>query len=93
MEREGNCHLDDTIKPPVMATITPEQTKTRILRLPEVMSRVGLHRASIYKHMAEGFFPHPVPLGARAVGWIESEIDAWLAARIRKRSESTTHGV
>jgi prophage regulatory protein len=57
----------------------------RILRLPEVMARVGICRASIYQQMGGGLFPKSIPLGPRAVGWIESEIDAWLAARIRKR--------
>jgi len=57
----------------------------RILRLPEVITRVGLKRASIYQHIAEGTFPRQIPLGPRAVGWIETEIDAWFAARIRKR--------
>jgi len=55
----------------------------RILRLPEVMDRVGLCRASIYLHMARGKFPKQISLGPRAVGWLEHEIDAWLAARIK----------
>jgi len=32
--------------------------------------------------MAEGSFPEPIALGARSVGWIESEADAWIAQRI-----------
>jgi prophage regulatory protein len=54
----------------------------RILRLPDVMSRVGLRRASIYLHMTKGAFPKPISLSARAVGWLESDIDGWIAARI-----------
>lgn len=54
----------------------------RILRLPDVISRVGLRRASIYLHMTNGSFPKPISLGARAVGWLESDIDGWIAARI-----------
>lgn len=54
----------------------------RILRLPEVMGRVGLRRASIYLHISKGSFPKPISLGARAVGWLESDIDGWIAARI-----------
>jgi prophage regulatory protein len=61
----------------------------RILRLPEVINRVGLKRASIYAAIARGTFPKQIPLGARAVGWIEGEIEAWLAARIRKMIDST----
>jgi prophage regulatory protein len=54
----------------------------RIIRLPEVMGRVGLRRASIYLHIGKGSFPKPISLGARAVGWLESDIDGWIAARI-----------
>ena len=37
-------------------------------RLPEVMERVGLSRAAIYKLLREGRFPQRVRLGVRAVG-------------------------
>jgi prophage regulatory protein len=57
----------------------------RILRLPEVILRVGLKRASIYLHMAAGIFPKSISLGPRAVGWLEHEIDAWLAKKILER--------
>jgi len=58
-----------------------------ILRLPEVMKRVGICRASIYQHMAAGVFPKTISLGARSVGWLEHEIDAWLAAKIQARTK------
>ena len=29
-----------------------------------------------------GAFPNPIRLGARAVGWIESEVDAWIREQI-----------
>jgi prophage regulatory protein len=61
-----------------------------ILRLPEVIKRIGLCRASIYLHMAQGTFPKQISLGARAVGWIEHEINAWLAARVSSRN--SLHG-
>lgn len=53
-----------------------------ILRLPSVKSRTGLSRSTIYLRMSQGTFPKAVPLGARAVGWIEAEIDAWLTEQI-----------
>jgi prophage regulatory protein len=52
-----------------------------ILRLPAVRIRCGLSRSSIYLKIANGDFPRPISLGARAVGWIASEIDSWLAGR------------
>lgn len=56
-----------------------------ILRLPEVEKRTGLRRASIYRRAAAGTFPKPVRIGPNATGWIESEIDAFLAAAIAQR--------
>jgi prophage regulatory protein len=53
-----------------------------MLRLPAVKARTGLARSTIYLRVADGSFPAPVSLGRRAVGWIESEIDDWLARRI-----------
>ena len=55
---------------------------TRVLRLPRVQARTGLARSTIYVRVAEGSFPKPVALGARAVGWIESEVDAWIRQQI-----------
>ena len=53
-----------------------------VLRLPVVMARTGLSRSTIYAKIAAGKFPKPINLGARAVGWIADEIEAWLIARI-----------
>ena len=55
---------------------------TTILRLPTVKTRTGLSRSTIYLRIAEGSFPAPVSLGGRAVGWIEAEVNDWLAKRI-----------
>ncbi len=52
-----------------------------ILRLPEVMKTTGLSRSSIYAMMDKGLFPKQVALGARAVGWLESEIKDWINQR------------
>jgi len=46
------------------------------------MHLVGLRRAAIYAMQAEGRFPRRVRLGIRAVGWIEDEVQAWLAKRV-----------
>lgn len=38
----------------------------------------GLSRSSIYAKIAEGTFPRPVQIGARAVAWRASDIRAWM---------------
>jgi prophage regulatory protein len=53
-----------------------------ILRLPQVMARVGLSRSSIYLSISRKEFPQQVRLGARAVGWVQTEIDEWVRRRI-----------
>src|SRR5262249_12522420 len=66
-----------------------EQRIRRILRLPEVMARTGRKHAPIYEGIANGTFPAPIPLGKKAVGWVESEIEEWIAARIAERDQGT----
>jgi prophage regulatory protein len=53
----------------------------RILRRKQVEQRIGLARSSLYALIAAGAFPKQIKLSTRAVGWRESEIDAWIASR------------
>jgi prophage regulatory protein len=55
-----------------------------ILRLPSVKACTGLSRSTIYLRIKEGSFPKPISLGARAVGWLESEIEEWLDYQIKQ---------
>jgi len=57
---------------------------TVILRRPQVQTRTGLARSTMYHLMSSGQFPRPIQLTHRTVGWIEFEIDAWVAARVAK---------
>ena len=62
-----------------------ESPTTRVLRRPEVQRRTGLGRTAIYVLMAEGKFPAPIRLTAKAVGWLEAEVTEWIAARVAER--------
>lgn len=53
-----------------------------ILRLPEVKARTGLSRSSIYLRMTNNDFPRSIPLGGRAIGWLEADIERWLSQKI-----------
>lgn len=55
----------------------------KILRLPEVKKLTGQGRSTIYAGVAAGTFPAPILIGARSVGWIESEVANWIASRIQ----------
>ncbi|MDA1372719.1 MAG: AlpA family transcriptional regulator [Proteobacteria bacterium] len=52
-----------------------------ILRLPDVKTRTGLSRSTIYLRISNGSFPRPISLGGHAVGWVDTEIQEWLEAR------------
>lgn len=60
----------------------------KILRLPEVKEITGLSRSSIYLRIANSEFPKAISLGGRAVGWLESDIQDWLAERIEGSREA-----
>jgi prophage regulatory protein len=69
------------------------QSALTIIRRKQVEARTGLSRSSIYARLRQNpkrpgdydpTFPRPVSVGAKAVGWIESEIEAWLTAQIQK---------
>jgi len=59
----------------------------KILRLPVVLDRTGLSRSTVYLRVTEGRFPRPVSLGARAVGWLETEVEEWIARQIEVSRE------
>lgn len=69
-----------------------ENNKHTVLRLPALMNKVGVSRAWIYDMEKRGLFPKRKKLGARAVFWLESEIDAWLQQRIEQSQKTNSGG-
>ncbi|HEY6768247.1 MAG TPA: AlpA family transcriptional regulator [Candidatus Sulfotelmatobacter sp.] len=63
---------------------------TTILRLPVVKARTGLSRSTIYLRVTDGSFPRPVSLGARAVGWVESDVEDWISRKILESRASNS---
>ena len=59
----------------------------KVLRLPDVIDRVGLGSSFIYLLIQRKEFPKPMRLGKRAVGWPEAEVNAWLEERLADRGE------
>ena len=57
----------------------------RIIRLKEVIYSTGLARSTIYKYIGEGSFPKAVSLGDCSVGWVDTEVQEWILARIEER--------
>ena len=57
------------------------------LRRKQVEQRTGLSRSTLYQFIKDGAFPKPVPLGRRAVGWLESEVVDWISSRVKNARE------
>jgi predicted DNA-binding transcriptional regulator AlpA len=53
----------------------------RFLSQAEVTARVGLSRTTIWRLERRGLFPAHRQLSANRVGWVEAEIDQWIATR------------
>ena len=64
--------------PPFVQSAFSPASPARLLRLPEVIARVGLKRSAIYQRMSEGRFPKSRSLGPKCAVWVESEIDDWI---------------
>ncbi|HHQ6722062.1 TPA: helix-turn-helix transcriptional regulator [Serratia fonticola] len=66
--------------------MTPSQSP-KILRLPAVIEKLGIARATIYDWLNpkspryNPTFPRQVQLGQKSVGWLESDLNQWLLAR------------
>jgi len=54
----------------------------QVLRLPQVRQVTGLGRSMIYQLEADRRFPRRIKIGARAVGWLQDEVQAWVAERV-----------
>ena len=63
----------------------------RMVLWPEVHALVGLSRTTIWRMERAGQFPRRVLLSARAVGWQECELKAWVARRLAARGSETSH--
>ncbi|MEZ8882513.1 AlpA family transcriptional regulator [Vibrio sp. 10N.222.54.F6] len=57
----------------------------RFLKIKEVITKTALSRSSIYRKMSEGSFPKPVPIGERAVAWVDSDVEEWMKECVKQR--------
>ena len=60
----------------------PGLTRSRLMRLPEVVQMTGVSRSTIYRWMENGEFPRQISLGANTVAWLESDVEDWIHHRI-----------
>ena len=55
----------------------------KVIRHADACKKLGISSASIFDMVAKGQFPKPFVIvpGGRAVGWLESDVDAWILGR------------
>lgn len=66
-----------------MATTT-NNTPNTLIKLPEVKRRTTLSTSEIYRRLEAGTFPQQIRLGAKAVAWLEHEIDTWISETVEQ---------
>jgi prophage regulatory protein len=63
----------------------PKPRPDRLLRKPEVLARIGLTDGQLRRLEEAGRFPRRIKLGLRSVGWVEAEIEQWIARSCAER--------
>ena len=58
------------------------EVSNRLLRLKQVVLKVGLSRSLIYKLIAKGSFPEQIKIGPKISAWSEQTIDQWISRQI-----------
>lgn len=54
---------------------------SRIIRASELADRLGISRVTLWRWERNGLLPPKRRVGPNVVGWLESEISEWVAAR------------
>lgn len=99
IETAGNCQgktshrqvaASKTVCVPIEATPRHFALHSQtILRMPQVVARLGLSRSSIYAFMdpkSRSYiptFPRPVRISTHAIGWVEGEIAQYVEERAK----------
>lgn len=62
-------------------SMEPSATRLKILRIAEVAEMLGVSRVTLWRWERQGYLPPKRIIGPNTVGWLESEILAWLESR------------
>ena len=60
---------------------TPDESTGRFMPKHEVENTTGLSGTTIWREYRANRFPRPHRLTPNRVGWLESEVRAWMASR------------
>ena len=64
-----------------------QATAPQLMRIKQIKAQTGLPASTVYYHIGQGLFTRPIKLGERISGWLQSEVDASINARIAGKSD------
>lgn len=56
-------------------------TRHRLLRISEVLQRVGVARSTLYRWSQEGFFPRQIRISHKVSVWLEADVEEWILSK------------
>ena len=59
----------------------------RLIKREQLRAKTGQSDSTTDRLIEAGLFPKPVKITAGRIGWVEEEVDQWIAERIRVRDE------
>jgi len=68
-----------------MSTKLQRREPHRLIRIKEVLRKVGVSQSTWYEAVKDGRAPRPVKISDHAVGWYEPDIDDLIDARLQGR--------
>lgn len=63
-----------------------EKPQIRVIKKPELRQKIPASDVTIWRWEKQNKFPKRIVLGGNSVGWIESEVDEWLAKKMAERN-------
>ena len=69
-----------------MSCAAKRLVQMRLVRERERAQMTGVPRSTCYLRMSQGTFPKPVPIGEKAVAWLESDLQNWIERQVEKRT-------
>lgn len=68
------------------------QFQETLLRKPRVLEMTGWSNSTLYNRISAGLFKPGVKVGPRIVAWPQSEVEAYIQARISERDTQQEGG-
>jgi prophage regulatory protein len=78
----NTCPMPEKSPAPAAADHIVMSSSPRLLRLKQVMERTGLKKTKLYQMQSDGSFPMRTQITSGAVGWVEEDVQQWIARRI-----------